>query len=153
MKLGRGPASRRQVQCWSDKSNARVSKSRNKHNFLLRMKLGRRPSFQKTSSMLEWQVQRPSFQVQTQTQFLIRNEAGPKAQLQKDKSNAGVTSPTPQFPSPETNIISTYTLCWRRVLLTSDWETVYLHFVLASRFANFRLRNGLPTLCAGVVFC
>ena len=34
------------------------------------------------------------------------NAAGPKAQLSKDKSNAGVTSPMYQLPSPQTNIIS-----------------------------------------------
>ena len=59
------------------------------------MKLGRRPSFKMTSQTLVWK----------QTYFLIKNEAGPKAQLQGDKSNARVTSPTSQHPSPETNII------------------------------------------------
>ena len=66
------------------------------------MKLGRRPSFKMTSLTLVWQVQCPSIQVQKQSQFLIKNEVGPKAQLQGSKSDAGVTSPASQHPSPET---------------------------------------------------
>ena len=38
--------------------------------------------------------------------FLIKNQAGPKAQPQNDKSNAGVTSPMSQHSIPETIIIS-----------------------------------------------
>ena len=81
------------------------------------MKLGRRPSFKRTTSMLqypspetivifyyEWswaegtaskgQVQCSNIQVQQQSwfqSFVIRNEVGPQAQLHKDKSN-GPTS-------------------------------------------------------------
>ena len=66
------------------------------------MKLGRRLSFKMTSPTLVWQVQCPSIQVQKQSYFPIKNEAGPKAQLQGDKSDAGVTSPVSQHPSPET---------------------------------------------------
>ena len=38
--------------------------------------------------------------------FLIKNQAGPKAQPQNDKSNAGVTSPVSQHSISETIIIS-----------------------------------------------
>ena len=55
------------------------------------MKLCRRPSFKVTSPMLMWQVPSPNIQVQKQTSFVIKNEAGPKAQLQIDKFDARVT--------------------------------------------------------------
>ena len=46
-------ASQGQVQCSNmHKSNAPTSKSRNNTDFLLKMKLGRRPSFKRTSPML-----------------------------------------------------------------------------------------------------
>ena len=86
------------------------------------MKPGRRLSFKR-------QVQCSNIQVQKQSRFLIKNEAGPKAQLQKDKSSAPTsksrndndfllkmklgrrpsfkrTSPMLQHPSPETIMIS-----------------------------------------------
>ena len=75
------------AQLQKDKSNAPKSKSSNSADFLSNMKLGRKPSF--TSPMLQHaQVQCSYIQVQKQYWFLIKNEAGPKAQLQKDKSNA-----------------------------------------------------------------
>ena len=61
---------------WSDKSNVPTCKSRNSHNSILKMKRGRRPSFNMTSPMadawwpmtspmLQWQVQCHNKQVQT----------------------------------------------------------------------------------------
>ena len=38
--------------------------------------------------------------------FLIKNQAGPKAQPQKDKCNARLTNPMSQHPIPETIMIS-----------------------------------------------
>ena len=61
------------------------------YNLLLKMELGRRPSFKRTSPMLfslKRQVQCSNIRVQNQWWFLVKSEAGPKAQLQKDKSNA-----------------------------------------------------------------
>ena len=49
--LAAGPVSK-------DKFNAPTSESRKYHHFLLRMKLGRRPSFQRTSPMSNIQVQK-----------------------------------------------------------------------------------------------
>ena len=62
---------------WSDKSNVPTCKSRNSHNSILRMKRGRKPSFNMTSlmaharwpmtsPMLQWQVRCPNTQFQKQ---------------------------------------------------------------------------------------
>ena len=99
------PDGRWQVRCCSDKSNVTTNKSRHIPNLMLRMKLGRRPSFKMTSPMLGWQVQCPNIQVQKQEWFGIKNEAGPKAQLQNDKSNAALKSPMSQHASPDTFLI------------------------------------------------
>ena len=84
----RGPTSKWQGQCCDDKSNVSTCKSRNNINLILRMKLGRRPSFKMTSPMLQWQVHFQNMQIQKQVYFNIKNEAGPKTQLQRGKSNA-----------------------------------------------------------------
>jgi len=44
-------------------------------------------------------------QVQKQYQFDIKNEAGPEAQLQNDKSNAAVTSPLSKHANSEASIL------------------------------------------------
>ena len=105
------PDGRWQVRCCSDKSNVTTNKSRHIPNLMLRMKLGRRPSFKMTSPMLGWQVQCPNIQVQKQEWFGIKNEAGPKAQLQNDKSNAALKSPMSQHASPDTFLI----WCWAQL--------------------------------------
>ena len=40
--------------------------------------------------MLEWEVQSSNIQVREQAYLVFKNEAGPKAQLQNDKSNIQV---------------------------------------------------------------
>ena len=62
----------------------------------------RTPGVEETTQLLE----ASEFKMISFRDMTLKNEAGPQAQLPKDKSNAGVTSPTLQLPSPETNIIS-----------------------------------------------
>ena len=116
-----GPASKGQVQCFN-------TKSRNDNDSWLRVKLGRRPSFKRTSPMLQnpsqatalisyqtWSwAETPASQVQCSNMhksnaptsksrnnidFLLKMKLGRRPSFKK-------TSPMPQHPSPETIMIS-----------------------------------------------
>ena len=89
--------------CWrrillssSDKFSAPSCKSRNNNDMWLRLKL----SLRMITSMLEWQVQCFSMQVQKQQQYVIKNHAGPvRPALKRQVQCWGDTSSGPTCKS------------------------------------------------------